>query len=46
MLPSQYLSLDVQEKAFIVAAINIKIEKEKEEAKKLKAKSKSKGRRR
>lgn len=45
MLPSQFLSLDINERAFIVAAINIKTEKEKEEAKKLKAKSKSHGRR-
>lgn len=40
MLPSQFLSLDINERAFIVAAIDIKIEKEKEEAKKIKAKSK------
>lgn len=44
MLPSQFLSLDIQEQAFIVAAINIKIEKEKEEAKKIKAQNR-KGRR-
>ena len=44
MLPSQFLSLPVNERAFIVAAIDIKIEKEKEEAKKMKAQSR-KGRR-
>lgn len=44
MLPSQFLSLDVNERAFIVAAINIKIEKDKEEAKKLKSRSKGKKR--
>jgi hypothetical protein len=44
MLPSQFLSLDVNERAFVIAAINIKIEKEKEEAKKMKAQSR-KGRR-
>ncbi|WP_346697888.1 hypothetical protein [Thomasclavelia spiroformis] len=47
MLPSDFLALDINERAFIIAAIDIKIEKEKEEAKKLKAKSKTKkGRRR
>lgn len=44
MLPSQFLSLDVNERAFVIAAINIKIEKEKEEAKKMKAQNR-KGRR-
>jgi hypothetical protein len=36
ILPSQFLDLDQTEKAFIIAAIDIKIEAEKEEAKKIK----------
>jgi len=38
MLPNEYLKLDINERAFVVAAINIKIEAEKKEAKKAKAK--------
>ncbi|MEG6512842.1 hypothetical protein [Desulforamulus ruminis] len=34
LLPSQYLALDRQEKAFIIAAVQIKTEKEKKEAEK------------
>lgn len=36
MLPSQYVELDSQEKAFIIAAITIKMEEEKEQEKKSK----------
>jgi hypothetical protein len=36
ILPSQFLDLDQKDKAFIIAAINLKIEAEKEEAKKIK----------
>ena len=35
MLPSQYLSLEVKEKAFVEASIILKIEKKEKEAKKL-----------
>ena len=42
MLPSTFLSLPVNEKAFIVAAIDIRVEAEKEEAKKMKKASKRK----
>ena len=44
MLPSQFLSLDISEKAFVCAAIDLRIEREEKERKK--AKAKSKGRRR
>lgn len=37
MLPSEFLSLDRYERAFIIAAIDIKVEKEKKEAEKLKS---------
>ena len=40
MLPSKFLSLSDEEKAFIIASIDVKIDHEKEEAKKMKAKSK------
>jgi len=43
MLPSQFLSLDRYEKAFIIASIDIKVEKEQKEMKKA---QKSKGKRR
>lgn len=38
MLPSQYLDLSLEEKAFIIACIQIRIKKEKEEARKIKSK--------
>jgi hypothetical protein len=40
MLPSQFINLTKEEKAFIIAAIQIKAENEKKEAKKMKAKKK------
>lgn len=45
MLPSTYTSLDRYEKAFIIAAIQIKIENEKKEKEKIK-KAKAKGKKR
>jgi hypothetical protein len=36
ILPSQFLDLDQTEKAFIIAAIDLKIEAEKNEANKIK----------
>nr|DAU10369.1 MAG TPA: hypothetical protein [Caudoviricetes sp.] len=42
MLPSQYISLDENEKAFIIAAIQIKIDAEKKKAKEMERKSKKK----
>jgi len=36
MLPSQFLQLDKQERAFIVAAIEIKIEEDKKREKQIK----------
>lgn len=42
MLPSEFSNLPKNEKAFIIAAIDIKIEQEKQEAKKIKVKSKKK----
>lgn len=36
MLPSQFLALDKQERAFIVAAIEIKVEKDKKREKQIK----------
>jgi hypothetical protein len=39
-LPSEFLNLETEDKAFIIASIKIKIEKEKEEARKIKAKKK------
>ncbi len=36
MLPSQFLALDRQEKAFIVAAIEIKLEEDKKREKQIK----------
>nr|DAW39740.1 MAG TPA: hypothetical protein [Caudoviricetes sp.] len=36
MMPSTYINLDMQEKAFIIAAIQIKAEKEKKESDKMK----------
>lgn len=40
MLPSTFTELSIEEKAFIIASIDIKLEKEKEEAKKIKSQSK------
>lgn len=40
MMPSQYLSLDRYEKAFVIASIQIKIKNEKDEADKMKRKGK------
>lgn len=37
MLPSEFLSLDRYERAFVIAAIDIKVEKEKKEAEKIKS---------
>jgi hypothetical protein len=36
ILPSQFLELDQKDKAFIIAAIDLKIEAEKKEASKIK----------
>ena len=44
ILPSTYLNMDVQEKAFVVAAIQIKMENDKKQKKKAEAKVKKKGR--
>jgi hypothetical protein len=38
LLPSQFIALDTQEKAFVIASINIKMEAEKAEADKMKSK--------
>lgn len=40
MLPSQYLALPREEKAFVIASIQIKTEKEAEEEKKMKKSAK------
>ena len=37
MLPSQYLALPKEEKAFLIASIKIKMENDKKEADKIKA---------
>lgn len=44
VLPSVFLEMDEQEKAFIIAAIDIKIENDKKEKKRAEAKAKRKGR--
>lgn len=36
MLPSQYIALNPEERAFVIAAIQIKMKKEKDEAERLK----------
>ena len=36
MLPSEFLALDMHEKAFVIASINIKMEAEKKEQEKIK----------
>ena len=43
ILPSQYLEMDEQDKAFVIAAIRIKLEKEKKEAKNAERNAKPKG---
>lgn len=43
-MPSTYLEMDVQERAFVVAAIQIKMENDKKQKKKAEAKAKKKGR--
>ncbi len=40
MLPSTFAELSVEERAFIIASIDIKLKKEKEEAKKIKSQAK------
>ena len=40
MLPSTYMSLDFEEKAFVIAAIKIKLENDKNKQKELERKSK------
>lgn len=42
MLPSQYMNLDEEEKAFVIAAIQIKIENDRKKQKELERKSKKK----
>jgi len=42
MLPSTFINLDTQEKAFVIACIDKRIEQESKEAEKLKRKSKHK----
>ena len=44
MLPSQFMELDDYERAFVIAAIQIKIDTEKKKAKEAERKSKRKGR--
>jgi hypothetical protein len=44
ILPSVFLELDEQEKAFVVASIKVKMENDKKKEKKLQNKSKKKGR--
>lgn len=44
ILPSVFLSMDEQEKAFVIAAIMLKMENDKKEKKKAESKSKRKGR--
>ena len=44
ILPSVFAAMDEQEKAFLIASIQVRIAKEKEEAKKVKAKARKKGR--
>lgn len=36
MLPSTFMNLDIQEKAFVIACIDLRVEEEKKEADKLK----------
>ena len=43
MLPSVFLALEEQEKAFVVAAIKVKLESDKKREKEIKKKTKRKG---
>lgn len=43
-MPSVFLAMDEQEKAFVVAAVKVKMEADKKERKRIEAKSKKKGR--
>ncbi|HEX3077777.1 MAG TPA: hypothetical protein VHQ24_13020 [Lachnospiraceae bacterium] len=45
MLPSEYLALGMEERAFVIASIRIKIKHEKDEQDRMKRKSSGKGRR-
>lgn len=40
MLPSQFLALDEEDKAFVIASITLKAEKERKEAERIKRKGK------
>nr|DAJ93101.1 MAG TPA: hypothetical protein [Caudoviricetes sp.] len=40
MLPSQFLALDEEDKAFVIASIALKAEKERKEAERIKRKGK------
>ncbi len=42
MLPSQYMNLDDEEKAFVIAAIQVKIESDKKKQKEMERKAKKK----
>lgn len=42
MLPSQYMNLDQEEKAFVIAAIQIKIESDKKRQNEMERKAKKK----
>lgn len=44
ILPSVFLEMDVQEKAFVIGAIQMKIEQDKKEEKRVKSASRRKGR--
>ncbi len=44
ILPSVFLQMDEQEKAFVIASIQLKIEQEKKEERKMKSSSKRRGR--
>lgn len=45
MLPSQFISLSTEDKAAIIAFIDIKVERDKKEQKKMKGKAKRKSKR-
>lgn len=45
ILPSVFLAMDEQEKAFVIASIKIKMEKDKEEEERAKREAKRRGRR-
>ncbi|MCI9072802.1 MAG: hypothetical protein HFH80_08390 [Lachnospiraceae bacterium] len=44
ILPRQFLNMDEEEKAFVIAAIRVKVKNDKEKEKEAKRKSKRKGR--